>query len=517
MGGLCHTLTEIGDLIYRATMESDRSLVSKALELTDSVTAGLFKLLPDYYQEYIENEQRYIRQNPGFSPNRPYYMNIAKRDEQSHMHISSGPQGYTYEMNGRTIEADRELLLDLINEANSNNMVIIDDGKMLWSDALEIIKTNQSHRKGRVTVITNESKNRYWKERGIDRLLTVIPFSDLDFKVSGRTTLKDVAEQLNAAFTSDYEKGGKVIVNPLTANTPDRDGFNVFEVVVKSDETLVMFTAGFRNSYSLYPYKLTMRAGGQEYDQKGLDGFADWIDYSMPEHEWKFISQCDKEAAKVFCAHFPALPQGTGTIDILEKATDKLLVEGLAVDGSKPETPLQEFRTVGRRTSWRDHAAVEMEKIACYRDRTVLTISHMVSEANHDLLVLGESSVLELNGGRTLKLIETLGSVKVITDLDTPIHIKNSLKNYVFQMVFEPMTESEMAQFGQIIEKAAVEGIPDYIQAAQDNQFRKYDRSSTPAMAPTALCRLIGPVTIQNKGFNPLDGNDISIDIYPAQ
>lgn len=491
--GNCRDLVQIGDMLFAAVNESDISKVEEAILQAEKVKENLFKLVPAGYPNYLKHNTKKLT--------RIYY----KDSESTHMHLSMESDGYTLEMGGRSFKGDKQYILSLISEFSSNCLMIIDDGRMLWNDACDFAAAAGTKYNGRTTVLTNVSSSKYWQERGIQELLTVLPIKCAP--ASKDLKLKDMTGRLNAAFTSDLEKGGKTAVMPQYRQLLDAGTFTAIEVISKADETILLYTTSTGGYMDL-----TLRADGKKYKVTESEGMEDWYD---GEHNLN-IPICSKTYPKIFCAHFPALPKGTSELDVVEESRGRILVRGLNLSSEPVKDSAPEFKTTGYYYSdngWAhiidretgaeriDTPMVTVNSITCLKDKTIL---NMTQHSAGSLEPFSMSSVrFQLNGGRELLLIENESS--------GPRTIRG---DYVFTIEFEPMTQAEIAAMEKKVKGTSSSQLPDIRKNAIAIIGKNQDAGP---MHPTALFRLSGNEanTIRAR-FSP-DPIAICIDVYPSK
>lgn len=491
--GVCADLVDLGDSLYYAAYKGDLACIDRIIERAKEPKKKLRALLPDWYLEYMEAKANsYVSRGENYDTD--------QFAERSHMHVSASSNGYILEIGGKEFECDKETLLSYITDARSNSLLITDNGTISWADAQDMIKAVNAKRNGHATVITDESQNKYWKERGISSLLTVIP-QDLSEISPKAKKLKDVTDKLNYGFTKDFEKDGKVILDPKCSGILSPSLFKVFEVIETRQTTLVLYSANLQGAYTLLPLDISIRIGDQTYKMTSSAGMEDWIDPEAQPYNWTGIAHCKKECTKVFCAFCPAILHDTESIDIIENGTGRVLVEGLQLKGGKAEEPVSEFKTAGRYMQTNTSISVSLSdgtqdtcylaanSITCYKDKTVLTMTSHKTSTMGETVFMGQGSVLALAEGRKLKLLETNGK-PLGGRSEVPYYVSNSIRDYVFQYIFEPMTDKEISK----------------MQA--DAKKKK-----------ATLCRLSGPDATQSlfHMMNPDQAGTIDIDICIAK
>lgn len=495
--GNCHDLVQIGDMLFAAVNESDISKVEEAILQAEKVKENLFKLVPAGYPNYLKHNTKKLA--------RIYY----KDSESTHMHLSMESDGYTLEMGGRSFKGDKQYILSLVSEFKSNCLMIIDDGRMLWNDACDFAAATNCKESGRTTVLTDVSSSKYWNKRNIRNLLTVLPTECTPG--AKNLKLKDMTDRLNAAFTSDLEKGGKVTVNPQNRKVLNAGTFNVVEVITSTKETILLYTT----SAGCY-VDLTLKADGKEYKMTRSEGMEDW-DYMSRRN----IPTCSEKYAKIFCAHFPALPKGTSEFDVIEDANGRIFVQGLNISGKPIQNTAPEFKTTGYYFNpngmlntmdsntgayvTSDTNRVVINSITCYKEKTVLTLTQHSAGLMLEPFLLSNAT-LQLNGGRTLN------ALKDGNDSPRP---RPTGTEYVFELEFEPMTDAETAALNSIVKKVSGEKMPDVRKQAIEAMGKDPEPGPIPS---TALCRLTG----SDAGslfamLNPDNTKKIQIDIYPAK
>ena len=512
--GACLDMARTGDMLYSAVTGSDKSVLNEVMELVDPTMDKLLTQVPDWYPAYLEAET--------YQQSSIYYNDTPERAEPSHMHLSARSGAYVLEMDGRSFEGGKSEILDLMSDFSSNSLLIVDDGSIPWGDARDFISCTGAKQNGHTAVLNDVSQNQYWKERGISSLLTVMPMKK---PISGSENMKleDVAARLNAAFTSDRESKGKVLLRPKYDSCLEPLTFDVFEVVSTPDELLLMYRAGQKNRFAVtMTDDLALKVGEKVYELTASDGMADWYDNGQ-----YYIPNCSKSFEKVFCAHFPVLPDGTEEFDVIESRTGRVLVKGLKLTDKAPENAVARFECLGYHYQGSflggigagnvDTSRVIVNSLECYKDRTVLTLTHHRLLSGMDVFGMGmENTVLQLNGGRALNLVEIDGKA-----LDTRKGIDwrfiRTVGDYVFQMVFEPMTDKEIAAMRKDVQKALKTGLPDFRGQAIDALANRNGVSQSASIHPAAMCRLSGPDDSGSLS-SMLSGTQqtITIDIYPS-
>lgn len=490
--GTCLALVKIGDMLYQAVQESDIKKVDTAVKLAEDVKKELFKLVPAGYPNYLKVMAK-----------RPSTKVRYNDTESTRMYLTKDTDGYTLTMGDRIVKGDKQLILSLIKDYRSNSLMIKDNGMMLWNDACDFATAQNDKFEGRTCVLTNVSSNSYWKERGIQDLLTVLPTKCTPGDKSLK--LKDKVLMMNAAFTSDLEKNGNVTINPQSQMTLNTNLFNVFEVITNSNETILLYTSSSNNYMDL-----VLKADGKEYHTTKDQGMEDWYSV-MPSLN---IPGYSMPYSKVFSAHFPALPKGASDIRILEHG--RILVEGLNLSSEPAKDSAPEFKTIGYYYSdngWAhsidnetgietiDTPMVVVKSITCFKDKTVLTMTQ------HDRgfgQAFSMSNVkFQLNGGRELLLIEKENTSPKGVNAD-----------YDFTMEFEPMTKAEINAMEKKIKKTTRKDLPD-IRKNAISLIGKYQEAGP--IPESALFRLSGHEANSIRARFSQDPIVIVFDVYPSK
>lgn len=509
--GNCSRLVKIADDLCPAVKSGDRDEVRRIVSELPELKESLKKLLPDWYNEYLLADAQIKAKNKKYS-----YNTNAQQAEKRHMHVSFSDGQYVFEMNGKSLAGDMETMLDMISDANSNCLLIIDNGNITWADASRLISAVRE-KEGRATVITDESSNRYWKERGIKNLLTAIPLDrDLD-KEFNEKKLKDVAEKLSAEYSSDYEKNGSVVLNPKSLNVLDPESFRVIEVIICQNECIVLFETGFKHRNAITGPELKIKAGGNTYSQTKAEGIADWIDYEARPFERLSIGQCDKECSAVLCVHFPALPKEVQIIDICEDGSERTMVEGLVLSKSKVEDPLSAVNVQGRQyfPGFINHDGIvdtinfDIKSISYNKDKTIVTVCFNLYSPGLLRSFIPSQASLILNGGRKLDVIEA----RTQSIRDMSFNFQNSYRNYYFQLVFPPLIADEIKKMESTIKEASRSGLPDIRKMEIEKFNNKY-------MDQGWSLNSIGKLEMPED--NPISFGDnsakiLSVEIFPTQ
>ena len=313
---ISRNLIQIGDSLYSAVKRSDVELINKMQNIINETKQAMFAQMPDWYPEYLE-----AKTNDSW---RIYFSKSPFSTEPTHMHLSIDSNVFVLEMNEQKFRGDKKAILDYVNEFRSNNLLIIDDGKMTWNDALEIADRVSKKEGGHTTVIMDVRTKKYWKERGVDVLISVLP-NEARFEAKNKKLI-DVVLKQNARYTSDYEKKGKFTLHPNYDNINNAQAFYVYEIITMPDELLVLYKSDMCDFFA-YPLDIAILANGKEYNQTNVDGMEDWEYHSGQQ----FFKDCSEHFCKVYCAHFPALPKEISKIDIVDVKNKQMLIEGLKI------------------------------------------------------------------------------------------------------------------------------------------------------------------------------------------
>ncbi len=272
----------------------------------------------------------------------------------------------------------------------------------------------------------------------IERNITLIPFKSNYSKSYPGKDARYVAKKLNEEISSDYFSKGTHIENPKSIYNTNYQFNHITDVVVTPKELIIIFKSfqgsdlwlrGRSNNVILVNDKIY-----KQTKYEGLKGFEQ-------EYFWS-----PDEGYYIQSLHFPAIPEGTTTVDLIDSKTNTLRIKGLQV--SEDASIFENIKT--KKLSVRDRLKtthtnddnmadfIVISRADFTNLETILYVDMQIFQPHSFLGHVSSDFTLTLDNGKVLSPIRVEG-----VPLDKDFDRNGDHVSTYFQLIFPVITEEE--------------------------------------------------------------------------